>query len=174
MQKTALPFVACLLALAVAGAHAQTLWKWRDASGQMHIGDTPPPPGTPAKDIVSGPSGGLAPRLVAPASAAANAAPAAASAGETALDKRKKAAEQEKADKDKADREALAAKNAAIRKSNCANAQAYATGLQSGIRMARINANGEREVLDDAARADELKHAQEAVAANCAPATTGQ
>ena len=172
MQKTTLPLIACLVAFAVAGAHAQTLWKWRDASGQMHIGDTPPPPGTPAKDIVSGPSGGLAPRLVAPASAAATPAPA--SAGESALDKKKKAAEQEKAEKDKADREALAAKNAAIRKDNCSHAQAYATGLQSGIRMARINANGEREVLDDAARADELKHAQDAVAANCGPAPAGQ
>ena len=55
MQKIALPFVACLLALAAAGAHAQTLWKWRDAVGPMHISDTAPPAGTPARNIISGP-----------------------------------------------------------------------------------------------------------------------
>ena len=173
MQKTALPLVACLLAFAVAGAHAQTLWKWRDASGQLHIGDTPPPPGTPAKDVVSGPSGGLAPRLVA-ASAAANPASGAASAGETALDKKKKAADQEKADKQKADREALAAKNAATRKDNCTRAQSSVANLQSGMRIARVSANGEREFIDDAARASELKQAQDAVAANCGPAPNAQ
>ena len=56
MQKIALPFVACLLAVAAAGAHAQTVWKWRDATGQLHISDTAPPPGTPAKDIVEQPA----------------------------------------------------------------------------------------------------------------------
>ena len=48
MQKIALPFVACLLALAAVGAQAQTLWKWRDAAGQLHISDQAPPAGTPA------------------------------------------------------------------------------------------------------------------------------
>ena len=165
MHKIALPFVACLLTLAVAGAHAQSLWKWRDASGQLHIGDTPPPPGTPAKDIMSTPAGGvLTPPAPAPAAATT------ASAADSALDRKKKAADQDKADKAKADRAAIEAKNAAIRKDNCARAQAQLSSLQSGQRIARINAQGEREVLDDAGRASELQRTQDVIANNCGAA----
>jgi hypothetical protein len=176
MHKTALPFIACLLALAAAGAHAQALWKWRDASGQLHITDTAPPPGTPKKDILSGPPGGVAvPAALTPRAAATADAPAEpASAGESALEKRKKAADQEKADKDKADRAALEAKNAAIRKDNCARAQAALGPLQDGQRLARINDKGEREILDDAGRAAEIKRTQDVIASNCGAAPAGQ
>ena len=165
MQKIALSFAAGLLALAATGAHAQAFWKWRDASGQMHIGDTPPPPGTPAKNIISGPSAGTSPVLAAPI-----AAPASAPAGDSTLEKRKKLADQEKADKDKADRAELDAKNAAIRKDNCTRAQTMLGPLQDGQRVTRINANGEREVLDDTGRAAEIKHVQDAIASNCGAA----
>ena len=183
MQKFALPLAACLLALAATGAQAKSLWKWRDASGQLHISDTAPPAGTPAKNIISGPPGmvnqtpvltAATPGAPAASAAAAPEKPAASSAADTALDKKKKAAEQEKADKDKADRAALDARNAAIRKDNCTRAQSALATLQSGVRIGRTNANGEREILDDAARADEVKHAQEGVAANCGPAPAAQ
>ena len=174
MQKIALPFVACLLALAVAGAHAQSLWKWRDASGQLHISDTAPPPGTPAKNIISSPAGGV---VAPPSSLSPAAAPASAATGDpaaAALDKKKKAAEQAKADQAKADKAELDAKNAAIRKDNCARAQSALAALQSGQRIARINAQGEREFLDDAALAQETKHTQDVVSSNCSPAPAGQ
>ncbi len=179
MQKTALPLAACLLAFAVAGAHAQTLWKWRDASGQMHISDTAPPPGTPPKNIISGPPVSTTTQAVsltpagtdAPASAAT---PAAAPAASSALDKKKAAADKEKADKEKADRAAAQAKTDAVRKDNCARAQSALTELQSGLRMARLNDKGEREVLDDTARAAEMKHTQDVIASNCGPLPAGQ
>jgi hypothetical protein len=181
MQKIALPFVACLLALAAVGAQAQPLWKWRDAAGQLHISDTAPPPGTPAKDIVSSPAGGVAAAPVLRAAATATTAPTtstapdpAASGAETALDKKKKAADLERANKEKADRAALEASNAAARKDNCTRAQAAQAAVQSGQRIARTNANGEREILDDAARAAELKHAQDAIASSCGAAPAGQ
>jgi hypothetical protein len=175
MQKIALPFVACLLALAAAGAQAQPLWKWRDAAGQLHISDKAPPADTPAKNIISGPAGGAPPMLTPVASgiATGNAAPAAngaASGVETALDKKKKAADKERADKEQADHAALDAQNAAIRKDNCSRAQSSQAAIQGGQRLARTNANGEREVLDDAGRAEELKHAQDAIATNCGAA----
>ena len=175
MQKIALPFVACLLALAAVGAQAQPLWKWRDAAGQLHISDQAPPADTPAKNIISSPAGGVPPTPTPAATDAATgtAAPAAngaASGVETALDKKKKAAEKERADKKQADHAALDAQNAAIRKDNCSRAQSSQVAIQSGQRIARTNANGEREVLDDAGRAEELKHVQDAVAANCGAA----
>ena len=179
MQKTALPLAACLLAFAVAGAHAQTLWKWRDASGQMHISDTAPPPGTPAKNIISGPPVATTtqPVSLAPAGTAAPASaatPAAAPAASSALDKKKAAADQAKADQAKADRAAAEAKTAAMRKDNCARGQAALTELQSGLRMARLNDKGEREVLDDTGRATEIKHTQDVIASNCGPLPADQ
>jgi len=174
MQKTALLFAACSLALAAASANAQPLWKWRDASGQLHVSDTAPPAGTPAKDIISTPagSGSAAPALTM-ATASSAAAPAA-SANDTALDKKKKAADKEKADKEKADHAAVDAKNAAIRKDNCTRAQGNLAGIQNGMRLARVNDKGEREILDDAGRAEELKRTQDSIASNCGPAPAGQ
>ncbi|MDP9125177.1 MAG: DUF4124 domain-containing protein [Pseudomonadota bacterium] len=179
MQKTALPFVACLLALAAVGAQAQTLWKWRDAAGQLHISDTAPPAGTPARNIISGPPGGVpvAPVLkttTQSTTSTTTAADSAASGAETALDKKKRAADKERADKAKADRAAVDAKNLAIRQDNCSRARAGLAGIQSGQRMARFNDKGEREVLDDAGRAEELKRAQELIASNCGAAPAGQ
>jgi hypothetical protein len=184
MQKIALPFVACLLAIAVSGAHAQALWKWRDASGQLHISDTAPPPGTPAKNIISSPGGGaqstatLTTTTSSTSTTTTTAATAPDAAGssstDTDLEKRKKAADKDKAEKDKADRAALAQKTEAIRKDNCTRAQVAAASLESGTRIARTGANGEREFLDDTQRATELKRAQDIFASNCGPAPAGQ
>jgi len=173
MQKTALSLAACLLALAAAGAHAQAVWKWRDAAGQLHISDTAPPPGTPAKNIISGPGAGAAQAL----SPSVDASSAPASGIDSALDKKKKALDREKAeqaDKAKADRDAAVAKNEAIRKDNCTRAQANLQALQSGQRMAHYNDKGEREILDDSARAAEVKRTQDVVSSNCGPAPAGQ
>ena len=182
MQKIALPFVACLLALAAVGAQAQPLWKWRDAAGQMHISDTAPPAGTPAKNIISAPPGGVAPPPVlttsstsatsttATKAATPPAADNAASGAESPLEKKKKAADKERVDKEKADHAALEAKNAAVRKENCSRAQASQTAIESGQRMAKFNDKGEREVLDDAGRAEELKRTKDAIASNCGAA----
>lgn len=169
MQKIALPFVACLLAIAAVGAHAQSLWKWRDASGQMHIGDTPPPPGTPAKNIISSPSAAAHAPAASSASTTTSTATAA-SAPESDLDKKKKAADKDKADKDKADRAAADQKNAAIRNDNCTRATNEIAGLQAGNRIAVTNAKGEREYLDDAGRAAEIRRTQDIAASNCGAA----
>ena len=166
MQKLALPFVACLLAIAATGASAQSVWKWRDASGQLHVSDTAPPPGTPEKNILNRPAGGVVAPSARPAAAAAPEA-SGASAPDTDLEKKKKAADRDKADKAAADKAEVDKKNAAIRADNCQRAQASVTGIQNGVRITQINAKGEREYLDDAQRAAELKRSQDVVAQNC-------
>lgn len=79
------------------------------------------------------------------------------------LEEKKKQAEAADAAKKK-DAEA---KQAAQKADNCKRAQEAKATLDSGMRIARLNANGEREVLDDQARAVEMKRAQDIISADC-------
>ena len=57
--------------------------------------------------------------------------------------------------------------NARLRAAHCTRLRdAWAT-LESGVRLARILPNGEREVLDDAARAAERQRLQGLLASDC-------
>lgn len=55
----------------------------------------------------------------------------------------------------------------ALRAENCKRAQAAKAGLDSGVRMARMNDKGEREILDDAGRAAELERTQAIIQSEC-------
>jgi hypothetical protein len=181
-RPAALALVAAATLLGAASAQAQ--WKWRDASGRITVSDRPPPREVPEKDILSRPqnlpvrgpavvataatpaaAGGTAPAAT-PGGAAAPAAPAA-SAPPTALERevqaRRRAAEAEQAAKAKADEERAAARRA----ENCRMARSQLAGLESGQRIARVNDKGEREVLDDQARAQETARAREVIASEC-------
>jgi hypothetical protein len=169
------------IALAAAPATAQsTQWKWRDASGQITVSDLPPPRGIPDKDVLERPAppsvrrppppAATAPPGVAAAAAPASAASAAAASagpGRTALeaevDARRRAAERDAAARTKAEEKRLAEQRA----ENCARARSQIAALESGQRIARFNEKGEREVLEDDARAQELRRAREAAAADC-------
>ena len=158
-----------LAALLVAALPAHAQWQWRDKSGQVTISDLPPPRDVPDKDILKRPE--PARKAVAPPAVAASSAPAAASAaavpvrpaGDKELEAKKRLAEQEQQAKARADEQKLAAQRA----DNCRRARAYLSDLQSGQRIARTNDKGEREVLDDKARSDELRRANEVIKTDC-------
>ena len=158
--------VAALLVTIALPAAAQ--WKWRDQRGQTQYSDLPPPPGVPERDILQRPQASVAARRAAAPASAASAAPlAAARASDPELEaKRKQAqqqAEQQVAEKKKAEEE----KVAAIRAENCSRAKAQMRTLDSGMRIARTNEKGEREILDDAARAAETKRTRELIGSEC-------
>ncbi len=167
-----------LLALAPDPAAAQ--WMWRGPDGRVNASDRPPPISVAEKDILKRPAADArramsktseavtapdAPASGVPASAPV-AAPAA-SAPLTALQKqvlaKKQAAEKAQADKAKAEQE----RAVGARAGNCRAARTQAATLQSGTRLARTNSNGEREFLDDRARAEELRRAQDVMASDC-------
>ncbi|WP_019562115.1 hypothetical protein [Caldimonas manganoxidans] len=50
---------------------------------------------------------------------------------------------------------------------NCTRARNYLQTLESGVRLTRTNAKGEREFLGDEARAAEVARTRELIAANC-------
>ena len=79
------------------------------------------------------------------------------------LEAKRKKAEADAAAKQKAEEQRVAAAKA----ENCSRAKAQLTTLDSGIRIARANANGEREFLDDKQRADETKRTKDVISADC-------
>lgn len=173
------PFFACslgsLLLLGSALAWAQSApatatWKWKDAAGQVHVSDTPPPLSVPDKNILERPSAQQRSRVANPAPAAvpapATAAPAAATPGiDPALEaRRKKLADDQLAQQ----RQQQDQVNSA-RAENCGRAKGHLTALTEGQRMTRTNDKGEREVLDDKERAEEIQRTRAVIASDCKP-----
>ncbi len=166
-----LPVVGAVMA-AMLALPAEAQWKWRDKGGRVQYGDLPPPASVSEQDILQKPTG--AQRQVAPvarpvavaASPAASAASGAALAPKTVepeLEAKRRKVEEEKVAKDKAEDQRLAA----ARADNCVRAKAQLRTIDDGIRIARTNANGEREILDDKGRADERKRTTDIMASDC-------
>ena len=170
LRRTRFFVVATLLGLAVA-LPAVAQWKWRDQTGRTQYSDLPPPPGTAEKDVLQRPSTAssraaaarAASAPIAAASAASAAPLIAARASDPELEARRKKAEQDLLDKKKAEE----AKQAAARADNCARAKEQMRTLDSGMRIARTNPKGEREVLDDTARAAETARTRSVIASEC-------
>ena len=152
--------IALAAALAFSAGAAAQMYKWKDANGRTRYGDTPPP-GANATPI-RGPSSYAPPP--APAADAKN------DKGdkkdkpltpEQAFEKRQKerADAEQKADKARADADA--------KRVNCEQAQAQLRSIDSGQRMATVNAAGERVYLDDDQRAAARSRAQQAVGDWC-------
>lgn len=159
-RRTPLLLAALLGCLIALPATAQ--WKWRDKTGQTQYSDLPPPAGVPERDILQRPD---APQPVAaPASAAPVLAPKTTEPKLVAeVEAKRRQAEQEDAARRKAEAERVARAKA----DNCVRAKEHMRTLDSGMRMARTNAKGEREVLDDAARAAEVRRTREIVSSDC-------
>jgi hypothetical protein len=159
-----LPWFATVLLLATL-LPAQAQYVWKDGKGQMHASDQPPPRDVPDKDVIRRPNATRAPAR--PADPAASAAAARPAAGGTPTDpelaQRRARAEQEA----KAKAEAEAQRLAAQRAENCQRARNHLATLAAGTRLVRVNAQGERIVVDDALRNREAAEARSVVASDC-------
>lgn len=160
--------VAALCAmLATAAPDAWAQWKWKDGKGQVHVSDLPPPRDIPDKDVMQRPSDSVR-RAAAAAAAQASAAsapgaPAAKPKVDPELEARKARQEAEQKAKDKAAED----KASSQRSENCQRARQHLATLESGMRIARVNDKGEREILDDKARAEEMQRARQVMASEC-------
>ena len=149
-------------------------YQWIDANGRKVFSDQPPPASVPAKKVLQQPNKAAAKAAVsdqadvdasAKTDAAAPAVPAVAKTKpvDKELEAKKKQAEDELAAKKKADLEA----QTKAKIENCARAKSAKAGLDSGLRINQINAKGEREVMDDAAKAAEIKRVQSIIESDC-------
>ncbi len=144
-------------------------WKWRDKNNQVQYSDLPPPQGVPEASVLQRPA--AAKRHLLPAAAASSAQAAALAASglapmkgvEPTLEAKLRKEEQEKVAKAKAEADKAAAQKA----DNCNRARLQLRGLDEGARVARINAKGERELLDDKGRAEEAARSRETINADC-------
>ena len=141
---------------------AAAQWKWRDKGGQIQYSDLPPPNGVADQDILQRPLAAQR-RTAAVAASAASAAASSARTVDPELDAKRRKDEQDQAAKKKAEEEHVAA----VRADNCTRAKSYMRTLDEGIRIARTNDKGEREILDDKGRADEIQRTRQVIATDC-------
>jgi hypothetical protein len=147
------------LLLAAAGASAQQ-YKWVDRNGRVQYGDTPPP-GASATPLRR-PSGSAAPAApAAEAKAAPKKGPLTPAEQEAEFRKRQEEGAQER------QKQAKASEQAAAKKENCAIARNQLQTMESGQRIARTDAKGERYFLEEAQIAQEAARARQAVQQWC-------
>lgn len=166
---------ACLTTLLlVSSPLALAQWQWVDSAGRKVFSDTAPPSNIPDKSILKRP-------MVAPVPTAAASAPAEAAAGEATpaaqpaapqlsgrdeeLEARKKQAEEAEQTRRKAEEQRVAK----ARAESCERARKAKSVMDSGTRLATTNAKGEREIMDDKARAAETRRMEEVIRADCGP-----
>ncbi len=161
--------VACLMSVS---AIAQ--WQWIDKDGRKVFSDRAPPADTPDKNILKQPAGrshssDLPAAAVVPAADAGAAAPQPAAVApklggkDKELEEKKKQAEDAEAGKKKAEEQKIAKAKA----DNCMRARQSKASLDSGMRIARTNDKGEREFMDDNARAAETQRVQSIINSDC-------
>lgn len=150
--------VACLLSTS-----AMAQWQWIDKAGHKVFSDRAPPADIPPKNILMQPAAGALAATPPPVAANAPALAPKVNGKDKELDEKKKQADEAAAAKKKAEEE----KVAKARADNCARARQEKTTLDSGVRIATTNAAGEREFMDDAARATETQRVQAIIESNC-------
>jgi hypothetical protein len=166
----------CVVALPLS---ASAQWQWIDKNGKKVFSDQAPPPDVPEKNILrrsgSPPprtaTGASSPDAPAPEGSTEAAAPKAregtGAAKPTGVDKDLEEKTKKAEAEEKAKRAAEEAKVAKARADNCARAREGKATVDSGIRIAKVNAQGEREIMDDAARAAEQKRLQSVISSDC-------
>jgi hypothetical protein len=172
-------FLAGCACMAVMAAQAQ--WQWTDKDGRKVYSDRAPPSDVSDKNILKRPGGKPAPEADAKAAAPADSANAAeagavaavASTGgasapkpsglEKEVEAKKKLAQEAEAAKKKTQLEAATK----ARVEDCARAKQAKANLDSGVRIGRTNEKGEREIMDDTARAAEAKRVQGIIEVTC-------
>lgn len=172
-------FLTRTVALAMAGSTlavpALAQWQWIEKDGRKVFSDRAPPSDIPQQNILKAPgkapapsqdtaAGMAAPAPAAPAPAAKISMPQL-SGKDAELEARKKQADA----LEEAKRQAEAEKLAKARADSCERARKGQATLKSGARIMQANANGEREFMDDAARAAETRRLQAIAENDCGP-----
>lgn len=175
MKKPNLLLMAVVVSWLALPTPADAQWQWIDKQGKKVFSDQAPPSDIPEKNILQR-SGAVTPRpvgdaasqassgdaMAVPARAAASNALKPAGVDKELEEKTRKAEAEEKA------RQAIEAEKVAkVKADNCSRARQGKATFDSGVRIARLNAQGEREIMDDKARASENRRLQTVIDTDC-------
>ena len=149
-------------------------FKWRDTEGRITYSDQPPPPSVPDAAILKAPHSALQrPGPVAPTPSGGDSAAgpvgtsperaAPLKAADREFEFRKRRIERAEAEKKAAEAQARAQRASTA----CEESRVEVRTLESGMRMASVDARGERVVADDADVARRLESARRAVQDFC-------
>lgn len=168
-MKMFAPFLAAVLAFSATAAFGQ--WQWIDKDGRKVFSDRAPPAEIQDKAIIKRPAG-RAPAASTVSEATEGATAAAPAAAPNApkisdVDKELEAKKKQAADLELAKRRAEEERLTKAKIENCARAKQAKVTLDSGMRIAQVNKAGEREVMDDGARAAETKRIQAMIDSSC-------
>ena len=156
---------------------ASAQWEWTDKDGRKVFSDQGPPSDIPDKNIRhrSGPLQSGINSATRPGAAAGASAARAATTGEpgdsggkpVGVDNELEQKVRKAEEAEKAARLANEQKTAKVRADNCSRAMQGKIIFESGVRVARLNAQGEREFVDGAARATEMRRLQSVIESDC-------
>ncbi len=162
------PLAALTLALVAATylSSAAAQWAWKDESGRVVYSDRPPPSSTKIQ-ILRQPANSAPMNTAAPDAASKEADKAASSApkslAERDMEFRKR--QQERADAERKSQEEQ--QKSASKAADCERARGYLRTLDDGVRIAKTDAAGNREFLDDSQRAAEAARTRKSIETLC-------
>lgn len=160
-----LPVAAVVLLAFSQIAFAQ--WQWVDNTGRRVFSDTPPPASIPDKNVLQRPGARAAVAPAAEPSEAPTGAGAPPASKPPTKDPELEAKKREAEAAEEAKKKAEETRIAKLRADNCARAQRAKATMDSGVRIATTNAQGEREIMDDAARAAETRRLNDIMQRDC-------
>ncbi len=149
-----------LLAMFGMNAYAE-INKWVDENNQMHYSDQQPPVSAKARKLRSNSD------TKGTADEGAATAPKVPGAPKTIAEREAELRKVQQEKKEAADKTVKSQANEEAVKANCANAQSSLKALQGGMRMAEIDANGERSYLDDEQRQQRIAKTQQDIRRLC-------
>lgn len=171
---------AIVVAVVLAGFTAtpsEAQWAWKDANGRTVYSDRPPPPDIKPGSIVrqpttqtlanpapaSGPLDDAAKPADGKSSETKSAPNAPKTTAEREMEFRKRQQERAESDKKAAEEQTKSATKTA----ECDRARGYMKSLEDGVRITKTDASGNREFLDDAARAAEVERTRKIIQSTC-------
>lgn len=136
--------VICLGFFGLTTAHAVPIHKWVDSSGSVHYSNVPPLAGAPRGQVLEYKGVGNTSQIT----------------KKDPTGKEPLTVDPEVAKRISDDKE--------MARQNCVRSKEGIQMLESGVRISRMSAKGERETLDEKGRAEELEKAKKAVKDWCA------
>lgn len=156
-MKSALIFTLGIAAATALPVHAET-YQWKDSNGRTVISDTPQPGAGKAARVIGGQM---------PSVSTEKPADKTAEAPKTTAEKDLEFKKRQQEAREKADKEAKEQKLAADRQENCDRARRNLIALESKQPMATLDEKGERKVMDDSQRQQEMERARQIMAESC-------